>query len=341
MNAKTEQWQQLYEAAAAFKKKKCWDWMSNGHIFGVQNPATGETGYCCILGNGGEMYGLAVYIGSGGLQTLLDMMMGQLEGDPLFSQHCYMISFDSRAELHPAELKQIKSLGLTFRGAYAWPTFRLYEPGFMPWPIKAEEQVLFLTLVLQQAVVVAESFKSNPDELIDTEKGTFLTRVIQTNGSDPVWTSQWLAPGEPQKSTPIQAAIINEIRMAKAKKSLQGTAGVWELDCFFMPLPVKEGERPYYPVSSLLVDQGSGQILKFDMGEKAATAERTAELLLSVIETVKAAPSEIWLQDEDVLGYIRQIVSFFDIRVFLCEEGLPMLDEARNDLMEYFSRASF
>ncbi|OAS21351.1 DUF7309 domain-containing protein [Paenibacillus oryzisoli] len=143
MSPTAEQWQGLYEAAAAFKKAECWNYFENVHVFGVENPLNGDIGYCCIMGNGGELYGLAVYFG---LETLLGMLSGEEDIDPMFSQHCLMLLFDSRDELYPSELKQIKELGLKFRGANAWPTFRLYEPGFVPWPIQNEGDLTFLSM---------------------------------------------------------------------------------------------------------------------------------------------------------------------------------------------------
>ncbi len=55
-----KEWKNLYEAAIEFKKVECWNWMQDSDIFGVKNPATGEIGYCCILGRLGDYFGLAV-----------------------------------------------------------------------------------------------------------------------------------------------------------------------------------------------------------------------------------------------------------------------------------------
>ena len=149
MEATLKQWQALYKAAEEFKQAACWKWMDNSHIFGVENPFSKEIGYCCIMGNGGEMYGIAVYLGTRGFDSLMEMAKGEATDEMMFIQDCLMLSFDSRGDLHPQEYKQIKELGLTFRGANAWPTFRVYEPGYYPWPIEKQEHVLFLTLALQ------------------------------------------------------------------------------------------------------------------------------------------------------------------------------------------------
>src|SRR6478735_5216484 len=93
-----QQWKELYEAAERYKEAGIWRWLSNGHLFGVRDPASGEIGYCCVFGNGGEMFGLAVYMGTEGLRTIVDMLAGELDEDPIFSQHCLLFSLDDRAE---------------------------------------------------------------------------------------------------------------------------------------------------------------------------------------------------------------------------------------------------
>ena len=47
-------WKALYQAAIEFKTIKPWTWLGEEQVFGVQNPANGKIGYCCILGGGEE-----------------------------------------------------------------------------------------------------------------------------------------------------------------------------------------------------------------------------------------------------------------------------------------------
>ncbi|MFD0681078.1 MULTISPECIES: DUF7309 domain-containing protein [unclassified Paenibacillus] len=330
-----EQWKQLYEAAAEFKRVGCWEWLSNGHIFGVENPVDGEIGYCCVMGNGGEMFGLAVYLGTAGLETFVGMLTGELDEDPLYSQHCLMLSFDDRKELHPHELKQIKELGLSFRGAKSWPTFREYEPGFVPWPIKSQEQVVFLTLVLQQAIEVANEYKSNPDALIEGEDEAFLTRVAMKSDSSLAWTSEWKQPRE-LDDIPIPAADpIDEFRLAKIKKSIQGSAGIWEMDCFFAPTPIKDGDKPYYPMMLMIVDQGSGQILNIALEEQSLMPNAAVASFINIVEQRGLLPLEIWAANEQVFMYLSQLLKFFNLQVYLTLE-LPAIEEAKEGMREYF-----
>lgn len=66
-----EEWNSLYQAAIDFKRLACWEWMYGDDIFGVVDPETGETAYCCIMGESGEYFAVAGYLGPEGLSGIL------------------------------------------------------------------------------------------------------------------------------------------------------------------------------------------------------------------------------------------------------------------------------
>ena len=75
----SQEWQALFAAAGEFYKLRPWEWMEDSELFGVLNPETGEIGYCCVMGNLGELLALGVYLGTDGLETYLMMQSGELE----------------------------------------------------------------------------------------------------------------------------------------------------------------------------------------------------------------------------------------------------------------------
>ncbi|MFK7697744.1 hypothetical protein ACI5FR_33620, partial [Paenibacillus sp. HJGM_3] len=221
MQPTTAQWSDLYNAATEFKQAASWKWMRDIHLFGVKHPDYPLVGYCSVLGRAGEMFGLAVYLGSAGLRTLLDMMSGRLTEDPFYLQHCLMLSFDDREDLHPMERARIKELGLKFRGKQAWPSFRLHEPGFYPWPLQKAEEAVFLTAAIEQAIEVAQAAKGDPDTYLAWGDNGFLTRVGTREPDGRLsWRTEWLEPEEaaveaaglPSASA---APAVDELRLAK------------------------------------------------------------------------------------------------------------------------------
>ena len=116
-----EEWNRLYIAAQKFKDSKCYKWMFNNDIFGVQNPYTGEIGYCSIMGNVGNHIAIAVYKGEKGLYEVLKLLSGEVDvesPDALFMQDCIMLSFEDRTRLTNKDLNIIKQLGLKYSGHF-------------------------------------------------------------------------------------------------------------------------------------------------------------------------------------------------------------------------------
>ena len=76
-------WKELFAAAGGFREIEPWRWMSDSDVFGVQNPADKQIGYCCVLGELGEVFGLVVYLGSEGLEQYRKIQSGKLRADSL------------------------------------------------------------------------------------------------------------------------------------------------------------------------------------------------------------------------------------------------------------------
>ena len=112
--ASIQEWKDLYDAAIEFKRKECWNWMWDYDLFGVQNPVTGEMGYCCVMGGAGEFFALAVYLGSEGLNGYLELQSKKnypsLE-DMLNLQKLLMASFEDRKYLQKEDFQVIKKIG--------------------------------------------------------------------------------------------------------------------------------------------------------------------------------------------------------------------------------------
>jgi len=330
-------WRNLYEAAAEFKKIECWDWMLDSDIFGVQDPANGEIGYCCIMGRLGEHFALAVYLGTEGLGTYLkirnrEIMAGDF--DALTSQKCLMASFEDREMLSKEDRDVIKKLNLRFRGRNQWPLFRSYQPGYYPWYL-AKGEAEYLTLALQQTVEVSLRFKEDPNILAPPKRSQYLVRVPREAKDGWHWTDKWMGP-EPTKELKIMAPPINEIRLQKLKKNVTRRGGVWEADFFFSPTPVKEGkEKPYYPYAALYVDKRSGIILHVDMIRPEEHMTGFPNSLMELIEKAQMKPSEILVRREEASELLKLITSKLNIKLRLVER-LEVLEYVQASMFQFF-----
>ena len=51
-----DQKSRLYQAAKQVKELAPWEWMTEGDLFGVQNPETKEIGFVSVMGELGEHF---------------------------------------------------------------------------------------------------------------------------------------------------------------------------------------------------------------------------------------------------------------------------------------------
>ncbi|MDO9530452.1 MAG: hypothetical protein Q7J27_15030 [Syntrophales bacterium] len=312
-----KEWRRLYEVATEFKKIECWDWMYDSDLFGVQNPDDGQIGYCCVLGNFGEMFGMTMYLGSEGLGGYLKLQSGEItETDPdvLHYQKCLMISFEDRDYLQKEDIQLIKKLGLKFRGRNEWPMFRSYRPGYVPWFLTKEE-ALFLTAAIEQAIDVALRFEEDEDLLTAPGGNEYLIRIPDKIEDIILWEDRWMKPA-PVEKTRVLDDRVDEVRIQKIKKGAVKTDSIWEIEIAFAPMPVGEKkERPYFPKMLAVMDHRSMMALDLYMFEIWSDASEFRNHFLSFLEEKGILPQEILVTKEETLQIIAPIASLLKIRV--------------------------
>ena len=336
-----QEWRNLYQAAIEFKKLGSWDWMFDSDMFGVQNPDNGEIGYCCILGNLGEVFGLIVYLGTDGLEGCVRLQSGEIPTDEfalLTSQKCLELSFEDRRFLDKRDLQVINDLGLKFRGRNSWPLFRDFCPGCYPWYLTNDE-AKYLALALQQAIGVSLRFKKNPDMLIPPEEDQFLVRVPEREGETLRWRDEWLKP-PPLEKVRVVGEPVDESRLDRIKGASSGQKIVWEMDFFYLPRPVREGEeRPYFPYVSLCVDHYSGLILDADVAQPSKHASQFLAQFLDNIAGVKSLPKEILVRREEVFQLFEPVSSRLGINLRLVKR-LAAVEKAQAGMEKSFRQQS-
>lgn len=330
-----QEWKALYDAALEFKKMECWNWMWDSDIFGVQNPETGEIGYCCIMGMLGEYYALALYLGTEGLEGYLKTRSGEFSPDNvLHIQKCLMVSFEDRKFLKKQDLTLIKELNLKFRGRNEWPLFRSYLPGYAPWVLTRVE-AQFLTQALQQAIGVCLRFKDDEELFTPPLKGYYLVRVFKKEKNE--WADEWLSPPPQKRSEPV-VIPLDEPRLKKIKEIITKRQMIWEIGLFFSPAGVREkGERPYFPHIILWVDHYSGLIVKVHLTEPEEYASEFVDQFLNLLEKGTFAPEEILVKREELFTLLEPITSYLGINMKKVNH-LPALEKAQTDMYEFFQQ---
>jgi hypothetical protein len=331
------QWKPLYEQALQFKQLACWTWMTEENIFGIQDPKTGEIGYCCVIGSLGEVFGLIVYLGSEGLDGFKKLRAkrrepGSLEG--LLLHNCLSLTFDDRKYVHKEEHEIIKQLGLSVRGRNAYPIFKNLKPGYFPWSITSDEAV-YLTHALTQAEDVCLRFKEQKTLLDPPARGEYFVRTPELNGDEITWRDQWLKPA-PVKPKPLSVQL-DELRLQRLKSRNFKMQGVWEFDYAFADIPTKESDRPFFPCFLIVADHEAGFIFHSHMGTPDAYPSQFANSFIECLEKTGFLPMEILLAKDEAKLILEPITSRLGIKltkVTTCKEA----NRARREFVKFMAR---
>ena len=333
-----QEWRDLYNAAIEFKKIECWNWMWDSDIFGVQNPVTGEIGYCCVMGRAGELFALTVFLDSEGLDGYLKIQSGEFNSFPedmLHLQKCLTASFEDKKILQKEDFQVINKVGLKFSGHNSWPLFRSYRPGYHPWYLTSEE-ARYLILCLQQTIGVSLSFKDDSDLLTSPyTENHYLVRVPQKDKIGGLsWEDKWLKP-LPLEKVEIIAGPIDTVRLEEIKRRIPLGQGVWEIDFFYFPQAIKEKEgRPFYPYVTLWVEHNSGLILKHHLAKPAECISEFQGQFLKLAENYKSLPQEILVKKEETFKLLKPITSELGIKLRSVKR-LRMLEDAQASMSKF------
>jgi hypothetical protein len=330
-------WKELYAAAIEFKKLEAWRWMYDADVFGVQNPANGEIGYCSIMGNLGEFFALGVYLGAEGLDCFLKIQAGKVSNDEaLFVQKCLMASFEDRKFLDSRDMDLIKQLGLKFRGRNAWVSFRSYVPGYVPWYLNQAEAT-FLRIALEQACEVALMVRDRKLVLETVKKGHYLVRVPRTEGGRQVWQTETVKPSFVIKKPQQEAlpAPIDELGLQRLKKNSPQPGTIWEVDLFLAPMPILErADRPFFPYLALFADHHSGFVLGVDALPPTDYRSRFQERFCELLEGLALVPEQVLVSRNDVHELIAPIAAKLGIKAKMVRR-LKAIEEAKGSLFEH------
>lgn len=338
-NPSLSEWAKLYQIADQFQKVSPWTWMANGDLFAVVNPRNGEVGYCSILGNGKEEYGLAIFLGNKGYKRYLSIFSdepGVGDFDETIMTPALSLLFANREDLQKQDIEVIRSLGLQFRGKNAWPLFRSQKPGYAPWFLEKEETI-FLTAAVKQALEVSGRVRRNE---LDLYEGVDEDLVFTRYYSDGKWKEDWRKPELSQRtsseSQEESTAIVNEAEMLLLRNSSSKQGGSWELDICVLPTPIgQKSVRPYFPLCCLAVERQQGMVIGVEMNEPWITPSQQREIILKILKNAGQLPMDILVNSKKVKEILEPIAK--SLGISLQVGTTPKLEEFKASLDAHLS----
>jgi len=311
-----QDWLDLYDAADRFREAQPWDWFSESDMFAIQDPDSKEWGFCSILGGNGEHFALHVYLGAEGLYKLNQMVENAAKLKPMAGlrlQKCLAVSFEDREFMQPEELRQIKSLGLKYRGSRKWPSFHNFEPGYYPWFFEDEWQVRMMRYALEQALVVVQQYRDEPEVLFSENQ--FLARIPNKKEKPITWTEKWIdAPPYDPLQNFKKKYPLNEVKLETVARLKKPTNSAWQVGLFDFPEPLQDGgERPYLPYVIIVVDKESEMILGINMIKPSQYPAVLSDLFIDFLSNAPVLPGTVGFNIPEVGMLLQPILQRLNI----------------------------
>ena len=337
-NPSRSEWQRLYELAAEIKRLAPWEWMGEDDLFAVQNPDTGELGFVSVMGGAGEHLAIGIYIGAEAVLGFWSMQqLPQVEMEMILAFRQLQLSFDDREYVEDEERAIMKELGLKFRGRNAWPIFRSFLPGYMPWFIDAAE-AKFLIYALEQTLEIAPRVKRDPHLLETPDILTYFARVAQDDSGRSAWIDREIViqPEQPTSlSLPMDIPLLNKVARLPRKRGF-----VMELDTIGIEMMMADDSgRPFLPTLLLGVDANSGMILVHEVldptGGPLVMLAQIPLILVQHFAKLESRPEKVHVTLEPLNGLLRTLDDEFGWKIQVKDE-LKMLQAAAEAIISWF-----
>ena len=329
-----QEWKKLYDLMIRIYELKPWELMAEIDVFGVEDPETGVVGYVSIMGQLGEHYSIAVYLGQEGLDGLWNLHENATDFKPeMFLEILHLqASFEDEDMLSPEDEKIIKNLGISFKGKQSCPMFRSFKPGFFPWYLEAHEQK-YLIHVLEQTIQMVLRVKNNPGLLEPENEDEYLVRkLIKGSEWEDVIIDQPLL-----ESIPIPL-LISTLQI-NLFKFLPLSRNVWEIGYSWTPAPVKESaDRPYYPYMLFVMDKKSEMILAHELLTPIPSLKEMwgtiPDRFLELAVKIGKRPEEIHCNSDILFQLLSPINEATGLRIKF-KQSLPKLEHALDSMLRF------
>ncbi len=335
-----ETWLALYQAASRLHALRPWDYLDTEDLFAVIDPCSKVTGFCYALGWDGIEYGLHVYPGIEAMETHVLLATGLIGPEDLLMEvRTIAVDYGPKNLLEKWEKDLISDLA--YRPARgAWPQFRSYVPGYLPWALTAEEADFLLLCMEQTHAVVEEVRKDETLSVYDDVEGRILTRSAGNAEGESHWTTDRRPLEFAPEETPPDWQPDAEI-FSRFKGLPTGLDAHWQIDFPMFPGSIGDTTPPRLTRYLLCVDE-NGLILPVDSEQQILirTLPEMCNTLVSMLASQPVKPVSIQLQDVDLHAMLDSVLREAGVRVEL-ELELPLIEHALAGLEQYMRAEKF
>jgi hypothetical protein len=190
-----------------------------------------------------------------------------------------------------------------------------------------------LATCLEQAIDVLPRYAGNRQLLTEPDTERHFVRVLEASSDgEAKWLDKMLAPAPLKQKTP-EDIPINEIGIARLRRSPKKKSGDWEIGYAYAPTCIQEhrDERPYMARMLALVDVQSGFMLSLELEAPEVHLKEFRETLLSCLEEASQWPRSFLVSHENAAVLAAPIAEALGITLKQVDE-LPIFSMIYEDL---------
>lgn len=299
---------ELFQLVKEYTGLAPWNWLDDLDIIAVEFSDEKDIFFCNVFKKEGEFYGFAVYRGSGGLSFFLKILEGEeefFEDAFMYANHMALHLVD-REEIDSTDYELIEKSGVTFSGRKSWPTFSIYNPGYLP-VLPDNDGLRLMERILSVINPFLASIKSNPEKIRLLYEEKILCRRYGINNEfileHELSIDRYLEENPQIVEVPV---VYDDLMIKRIKKDLKKTKALWEVDISFTSDILAFNWEKVYPAMLVVADKGSGEIIKVDM----VSPDNLEDLQLSFLEAIKAYKS---IPKKVEILYKRNNIVLFDL----------------------------
>lgn len=339
----------MYDLAFQFRDSRLWEKFYDSELFALRF-SDGETGYCSIMGNAGELWALTVYLGEEGYRSFLRvgdeeaMFRSRLETQAVVAmQNCLQACLEDKDYLTDEEMEEVRRYarkhGRKLRGKFAYPQFQKMRPGRYPWFYDSPLDEQRICEALAAALEVSRRMETHTKKdlgFASVLTGAKCIPYLEQADGEWVWSSVPVPEAEPFYPRPLFENEVLAARIRKMKKR-----GTWECSAVFLPNPVQaeegDGEAPWFVMVLVTADLDRDSVSQGATVYGVDFAEAMNQYAENMLDQ-ETAPVTLFVCDDRAEAILEDFCKKTGIR--MQRTGEPeMMEEILEDLLEHMERS--
>jgi hypothetical protein len=321
-----------------------WESMSDLHLIGLRDEATGELQVASILGRLREVFAVLVYRREAGLRWIYNVSTtGETSSDhdlDLEAMDYLKVEWTKKNEMRKPDLETLEHAAFKPRGkGCIWPRFETCEPGWFPW-YPSESEARLLTRHLAKILRFLRLRETVPDVYAGHPPGEIPIVPAGEEFSLRQAELEWL-PLVPKPAATPEPLLLSPKEASRLSKLPVRQECVFEFAAPLIPelsYLDEAANRPCITRAALLVDRDSHFIFATELAHGTASlAEAAKPTLLKGLEVAQARPGVLHVSSERFAGILAEACASIGVPVRVTR-SLDSANDALNFLKEHAKR---